>query len=74
MGIGQETSPSDIVAPGDNNKERSDNIADNNQNLKENEIELELAGKPWPVASCCDVIKIYIMLLSYCLILLKCYR
>ena len=76
MGIGQETSPSDILAPADNNKEHSDNnIVDNNQNVKENEIELELAGKPWQaVASSSHVIQIFMMLLSYCLILLKCCR
>merc|ERR1719410_747150 len=78
MGIGQEPASSDILpggdadtgagplhddAPGDGDK------PDKGKTLSENDLELELAGKPWPVASSSLVIHLSSLLLSYCLLL-----
>ena len=72
MGIGQEPSNSEVV-----NEEDTDNYKDDTQSevsnerktLSEAELELELAGKPWPVASHSFVINLSLCLLSICLIL-----
>ena len=79
MGIGQEPASSDILpggdadtgpgplhddAPGDGDK------PDKDKTLSENDLELELAGKPWPVASHSVVIHLSSLLLSYCLLLM----
>ena len=58
MGIGQEPSSGDI----DTSDQDSDadtaagDMITNDDTMSEDELELELAGKPWPVASRSDVI------------------
>ena len=58
MGIGQEPSSGDI----DTSDQDSDadtaagDVITNDDTMSEDELELELAGKPWPVASRSDVI------------------
>ena len=68
MGIGQEPSTSDTDI---DNLEDIPSEPDQEANIKsvdEKELELELAGKPWPVASNSVVIPTSLLLLSCCYI------
>ena len=68
MGIGQEPSTSDTDI---GNLEDIPSEPDQEANVKsvdEKELELELAGKPWPVASNSVVIPTSLLLLSCCYI------
>ena len=68
MGIGQEPSSSDpeIEKLGDTQSEPEEETKV--KSIDEKELELELAGKPWPVASDSVVIQTSLLLLSYCYI------
>ena len=69
MGIGQEPSNSEVVSEEDNFDTLSEADQDHKtKTLSEAELELELAGKPWPVASRSFVISVSLCLLSLCLI------
>ena len=68
MGIGQEPSTSDTDIDGleDIKSDRDEEAED--KTVDDKELELELAGKPWPVASNSVVIHSSLLHLSCCYI------